>query len=90
MKSTIKLLPTVVVVLILVGCVTSRWEYSIRETKRLLDVSELNPAGEVGWELVSCERIPIIGCDSSVATTNWYGVLTTNWGYEYIFKRPKR
>ena len=83
MIKTIKLIATLVMVLLLVGCVTRQWEYGIRETKELLDKSALNYAGEVGWELVACERIPIIGIEA-------HNVLTTNWGYEYIFKRPKR
>jgi hypothetical protein len=85
MRDTIKLLSvTVLVGFALVGCVTAHsWEYRIRETKWLLDESALDKAGEVGWQLVAYERIPIIGW-----TTN--GVVTTNWGYEYIFKRPKK
>ena len=70
--------------LVLVGCVTAHaWEYRTRTTKERIGKSVLDEYGKSGWELVQFERIPVV----QTGTDN---VATTNFEFEYIFKRPKK
>lgn len=85
MRHTTKLLLLAITTgLVLVGCVTAHsWEYRTRTTKERIGKSVLDEYGRSGWELVQFERIPIV-------ETGTNHVATTNFEYEYIFKRPKK
>jgi len=85
MKSTAKLFSLAITAgLTLAGCTTAHsWEYRTRTTKERVGKSVLDEYGKSGWELVQFEPIPVVATDANQ-------VATTNFEYEYIFKRPRK
>jgi hypothetical protein len=85
MKISPRTLITVAAAFVLIGCATTTksWEYRTRTTKERVGKSVLDGYGRSGWELVQFERIPVVRTDTNQ-------VATTNFEYQYIFKRPKK
>jgi hypothetical protein len=85
MKYTAKLFCLAITIgLTFAGCATAHsWEYRTRTTKERVGKSVLDGYGKSGWELVQFDRIPVVA-------TGTNHVATTNFEFEYIFKRPKK